>query len=99
MLTELDAGQALAYRSADLFDAYLRDPDNTPDPTREISQAKLYCAEMAQRVIDRCLQFHGGMGYMEEYFIARAWRDTRLISIGGGTSEIMREIISKLIGL
>ena len=99
MLTELDAGQALAYRSADLFEAYLRDPDNAPDPTREISQAKLYCAEMAQRVIDRCLQFHGGMGYMEEYFIARAWRDTRLISIGGGTSEIMREIISKLIGL
>jgi citronellyl-CoA dehydrogenase len=99
MLTELDAGTALSYVAADKYDRYLQDPARNPDATREISQAKLYCAEMAQRVIDRCLQFHGGMGYMEEYFIARTWRDTRLISIGGGTSEVMKEIISKYIGL
>ncbi|MSP73906.1 MAG: acyl-CoA dehydrogenase [Myxococcales bacterium] len=99
MVTELDAGQLLAYRAADLYDRYLKDPKNAADPTREISQAKLYCAEMAQRVVDRCLQFHGGMGYMEEYFIARVYRDTRLISIGGGTSEIMKEIIAKWMGI
>lgn len=99
LLTELDAGRLLAYQAADLYDRHLKAPERAPDPTREISQAKLYCAEMAQRVIDRCLQFHGGMGYMEEYFVARAWRDTRLISIGGGTSEIMKEIVAKCVGL
>jgi citronellyl-CoA dehydrogenase len=92
MLTELDAGQMLAYRASDKF-------ARGEDATIEISQAKLYCGEVANKIIDRCLQFHGGMGYMEEYFIARAWRDMRLITIGGGTSEIMREIISKWIGL
>ncbi len=99
LLTAIDAGQLLSYHAAELYDRYLKDPDNAPDCTREISQAKLYCADLANRVTDRCLQFHGGMGYMEEYFIARAWRDMRLISIGGGTSEIMKEIIAKLIGL
>ena len=45
-----------------------------------------------------CQQFYGGMGYVEETAIARAWRDVRLLTIGGGTSEIMKEIISKLEG-
>jgi citronellyl-CoA dehydrogenase len=92
MLTEIDAGTLLAYRAADKF-------ARGEECTIEISQAKLYCGEVANKIIDRCLQFHGGMGYMEEYFIARAWRDMRLITIGGGTSEIMKEIISKWIGL
>jgi citronellyl-CoA dehydrogenase len=92
MLTEIDAGTLLAYRAADKF-------ARGEEATIEISQAKLYCGEVANKIIDRCLQFHGGMGYMEEYFIARAWRDMRLITIGGGTSEIMKEIISKWIGL
>jgi len=61
--------------------------------------AKLYCGELACRVADRVLQLHGGAGYMDEYPISRIWRDTRLITIGGGTSEIMKEIISKRVGL
>ena len=92
LLTELDAGQLLAYKAADMFNRGV-------ECTKEISQAKLYCADLSNKVMDRCLQFHGGMGYMEEYFIARSWRDARLVSIGGGTSEIMKEIISKCIGL
>jgi alkylation response protein AidB-like acyl-CoA dehydrogenase len=61
--------------------------------------AKLFCGEMAIHVVDRCLQLFGGYGYIEEYHICRAYRDMRLITIGGGTSEIMKEIISKLSGL
>jgi citronellyl-CoA dehydrogenase len=92
MLTEVEAGRLLAYKAAHKFAA-------GEDATLEISQAKLYCGELANKVADRCLQFHGGMGYMEEYFIARAWRDLRLITIGGGTSEVMKEIISKYTGI
>ncbi len=92
LLTEIEAGQLLAYHAADLFNRGI-------ECTKEISQAKLFCADLSSKVMDRCLQFAGGMGYMEEYFIARAWRDARLVSIGGGTSEIMKEIISKCVGL
>ena len=59
----------------------------------------LFAGDLAQRVAYDCQQFYGGMGYIEETNIARAWRDIRLITIGGGTSEIMKEIISKASGL
>ena len=89
---ELEAARQLAYRAVDLC-------ARGENATREISMAKLICGELACKVADRCLQFHGGAGYMDEYPISRFWRDTRLITIGGGTSEIMREIISKVQGL
>lgn len=57
--------------------------------------AKLHCTELQCRMIDRCLQLHGGYGYMWEYPIARAWADSRMSRIAGGTSEIMKEIISR----
>lgn len=60
--------------------------------------AKLVACDLAQKVAYDCQQFFGGMGYIEETEIARAWRDVRLLTIGGGTSEIMKEIISKLSG-
>ena len=66
---------------------------------REISMAKLLAGQVGMRVIDDCLQMHGGMGYVEEGPIARAWRDARLLQIGGGANEIMKEIITKAIGL
>jgi citronellyl-CoA dehydrogenase len=66
---------------------------------REISMAKLIAGELACRVADRCLQLHGGMGYMAETEVSRIWRDARLITIGGGTSEIMREILVKVQGI
>lgn len=65
------------------------------DATKEVSMAKLKAGRLAREVADTCLQFHGGMGYVEEYPIARYFRDSRLISIGGGADEIMLGIIAK----
>lgn len=64
---------------------------------KECSMAKLLGTELCNKVADQCLQFFGGYGYMEDYKIARVFRDARIGTIGGGTSEIMREIIAKMI--
>jgi len=61
--------------------------------------AKLWCTEVQGRVLDRCVQMHGGYGYMAEYPVARAWADARATRIFGGTNEIMREIIGRSLGL
>ncbi len=90
--TELEAGRQLCYRAVDLV-------VRGEDAFREITMAKLFCGELSNRVIDRCLQLYGGMGYMDECDVSRAFRDSRLITIGGGTSEIMREILTKLMGV
>jgi acyl-CoA dehydrogenase len=63
---------------------------------KEIAMAKIFSAEICQRVCDAAVQIHGGYGYMREYPVERLYRDSRILSIGGGTSEIMKEIISKL---
>ena len=57
--------------------------------------AKLYCTELQFKVMDECLQLFGGYGYMQEYPIARAFIDSRIQRIYGGTNEIMKEIISR----
>jgi acyl-CoA dehydrogenase len=59
------------------------------------AKAKWWCSDRAYRVIDECVQLHGGYGYMNEYPIARAWTDIRVQRIFGGTNEIMKEIISR----
>ncbi|WP_027000460.1 acyl-CoA dehydrogenase family protein [Eisenibacter elegans] len=64
---------------------------------KEASMAKLYASELVNRTVDRCLQFFGGYGYMEDYPICRMYRDARVGTIAGGTSEIMKEIISKVV--
>ena len=56
---------------------------------------KLTASELQFQVVDRCLQLHGGYGYMDEYLISRLWRDARVQRIYGGTSEIMKEIIGR----
>ncbi|MFZ2177378.1 MAG: acyl-CoA dehydrogenase family protein [Rhodococcus sp. (in: high G+C Gram-positive bacteria)] len=61
--------------------------------------AKMWCTEMQQGVADRCLQIHGGYGFMRENQVARAFIDGRAQTIYGGTSEIMRQIVSKSLGL
>jgi len=61
----------------------------------EAAAAKLHSTEVQFRVVDECLQLHGGYGYMEEYPIARLWRDSRVQRIYGGTSEIMKEIVGR----
>jgi len=64
---------------------------------KEASMSKLKSTKMADEVIYQCLQFLGGYGYMEDYPMARLLRDSRLGPIGGGTSEILKEIIAKII--
>jgi len=64
-----------------------------------VSMGKYWTSEMAMRIADQCVQLHGGYGYCEEYPIARAWRDTRVLSIFAGTSEIMKGIAAKFMGL
>ena len=63
--------------------------------TAEASAAKLWHTEMQGRVVDAALQLHGGAGYMNEYAVARLWRDARVTRIFGGTSEIMKEVVSR----
>jgi acyl-CoA dehydrogenase len=68
-------------------------------PRPDAASVKLFCTETAARVIDRCLQLHGGYGYMNEYPIARLYADNRVHRIYGGTSEVMKVIIAKDLGL
>jgi alkylation response protein AidB-like acyl-CoA dehydrogenase len=65
----------------------------------EAAMAKWWCTELQKRTVDRCLQLHGGYGYMNEYPIARAYADARVTTIFGGTTEIMKEIIGRSLGL
>jgi acyl-CoA dehydrogenase len=68
-------------------------------PVKEITMAKLFTAQMSNRVVDEAVQIHGGSGYMQEYEISRMYRDMRLNRIGAGTDEIMKEVIAKELGL
>jgi alkylation response protein AidB-like acyl-CoA dehydrogenase len=86
--TELEAGKAL------LYDTVWRILQGEY-PVAEISMAKKYCAQMQNRLVDACLQVHGGAGYMAEFPVSRAFRDARLQRIGAGTDQIMNEIIAK----
>jgi alkylation response protein AidB-like acyl-CoA dehydrogenase len=65
----------------------------------EAAQAKYWCSELQKRAVDKCLQLFGGYGYMTEYPIARAYADARVTSIYGGTSEVMKTIIAKSLGI
>jgi alkylation response protein AidB-like acyl-CoA dehydrogenase len=65
----------------------------------EAAQAKWWCTELQKRTVDRCLQLHGGYGYMLEYPIARAYLDARITTIYGGTTEIMKEIVGRSLGV
>jgi acyl-CoA dehydrogenase len=89
---EVDAAEAVADRALEALDA-------GELTAAEAASAKLFCTEVAHRVIDRCLQLHGGYGYMNEYPIARLYADNRVNRIYGGTSEIMKTIIAKDMGL
>jgi alkylation response protein AidB-like acyl-CoA dehydrogenase len=61
----------------------------------DAAKAKWWTTEMLGRVVDRCVQLHGGYGYMNEYPIARAWADARVSRIYGGTTEIMKDLIGR----
>lgn len=66
---------------------------------QDAAAAKWWCTELQKRCVDACLQLHGGYGYMTEYPIARAWLDARVQTIYGGTTEIMKEIVGRSLGV
>jgi citronellyl-CoA dehydrogenase len=90
--TEVEALKALVYQACEEYIA-------GRDATLLASMAKLKAGRVAREVTDTCLQFWGGQGFMWETHVARAYRDTRLMSIGGGADEIMLGIICKLMGI
>ena len=89
MGTEISAARLLTYYAACL-------KDKGKNIVSEATQAKLYASEMALRVCDNAIQIHGGYGYTDEYDIHRHWRDARLLTIGEGTSDILRLLIAHL---
>src|SRR3954471_2298895 len=90
--TEIEVAQAYLDRCVDRLNAGELDP-------ADAAKAKYFCTELQGRVIDRCLQLHGGYGYMTEYPITRRYADARVPRIYGGTSEVMKTVISKSLGL
>lgn len=89
--TEIEAARTLLYKACWLKDA------GQPFAT-EAAMAKLYCSELMRRVANHAVQLHGGYGLMEDYKVARFFRDQKLLEIGEGTSEIQRLVIARAIG-
>lgn len=90
MATKIDAAREYTYRVADLFQSGV-------NCVKQVSMAKNVAVECCDFVADEAVQLHGGMGYMRGTVVERIYRDCRVMGIGGGTNEIMKEIISKLI--
>ena len=88
--SEIEALKVFSYYCCNLFDKNIYD-------VKLCSMGKLLCTELHEKVSTQCLQFFGGNGYTEDYPMARMYRDCRVGTIGGGTSEIMRDIIAKII--
>jgi acyl-CoA dehydrogenase len=92
MATEVKMGRTF-------LDRLVQDHMEKKDVVTEVSMAKAWIAEMANRVAYTCVQLHGGYGYMEEYPICGFARDVRPISIFAGTTEVMKLIVAKRMGL
>ena len=85
---EIDAARMLTYKAA-----WLR--DQKQPFSREASQAKLYASETAVRTAEDAVQIHGGYGYVKDYPVEKFWRDSKLLTIGEGTSEIQKMVIAR----
>jgi citronellyl-CoA dehydrogenase len=96
-----ESAKAFVYKCVDAYNTerHLNHGPISMETVKLISMAKVLVGDVISEVMDTCLQFHGGWGYIEEYPIARAWRDARLFRIGGGTSETMKYYIAKLLNL
>jgi citronellyl-CoA dehydrogenase len=92
LLTEVEALQALTWKAIEIH-------VGGGDCTMLASMAKLKCGRLNREVTDACLQYWGGMGFMDESSISRRYRDSRLTSIGGGADEVMLGIICKYMGI
>jgi len=90
MATLVEASREFVYRVAAKIEAGI-------NQVKEISMAKNFACQVSDKVTYDAVQIHGGYGYMREYLVERLYRDNRILSIGGGTQEIMKEIISKFI--
>ena len=100
LYTKYEAGKALSYKACAAYneDKFVNKQPISMETTRIVSMAKAYVGDVTAEIIDQCLQFHGGMGYLEELWVARAWRDARLFRIGGGATEVMRYTVAKIMG-
>ncbi len=100
LYTKAEAAKALCYSSVEDFnrERYLNKSEISFETVKKIAMCKLFVGDVANEVIDTAVQFHGGMGYLEELWVARAYRDSRLFRIGGGTSEVMKYMIAKIMG-
>ncbi|MCM3584186.1 acyl-CoA dehydrogenase family protein [Mesobacillus maritimus] len=92
MAVDIEKARNITYRALYLY-------NSGKDCVTEATMAKVYASEMLNRVTDQALQIHGGNGYMMEYSIQRLWRDARIQTIGGGTTQIMNEILTKQLGI
>jgi alkylation response protein AidB-like acyl-CoA dehydrogenase len=88
MAMQIEAARLLMYRAAAM-------KDQGKKTTRESSMAKLFASEMSVRVCEETIQIHGGYGYTKDYPAEKYWRDSKLCTIGEGTSEIQRMIIAR----
>src|SRR5467141_1909861 len=97
MAMETELARTMVYRAAA---AYMQAGNETPDETRMLAaMCKLYASETSKREADQAVQIHGGYGFMEDYPVARYWRDVKVNEIGEGTSEVQRMLIARLLGL
>ncbi|WP_404332720.1 acyl-CoA dehydrogenase family protein [Mesobacillus maritimus] len=92
MAVDIEKARNITYRALYLY-------NKGENCITEATMAKAYASEMLNRVTDQALQIHGGNGYMMEYPIQRIWRDARIQTIGGGTTQIMNEILTKQLGI
>ena len=95
LMAEVEALRAMVYQTTE---RYIGGRDSMEQIAMLASMCKLKAGRIAREVTDGCLQFWGGQGYMWDQLVSRAWRDSRLISIGGGADEIMLGIICKVMG-
>jgi citronellyl-CoA dehydrogenase len=101
MYTKVETADAFVMKCVDAYntDKYEKKENVSMETVKLISMSKIVVGELVSEVMDMCLQFHGGWGYTEEFPIARAWRDSRLLRLGGGTTETMTYYLAKLMGL
>jgi butyryl-CoA dehydrogenase len=96
MAMETEVARTIVYRAAS---AYGREGAETSDEVRRLAaMSKLYASEASKRAADNAVQIHGGYGFMEDYPVARYWRDVKVNEIGEGTSEVQRMLIARLLG-
>ncbi len=100
MYIKVEAAKAFVYKCVDRYNTekYVDKGPVSMETVKLVSMAKVLVGDIVSHVMDECLQFHGGWGYIEDYPIARAWRDQRVFRIGGGTSETMKYYLAKLMG-